>query len=375
MFLAFLYALRGEGILVGAAQWLTLLKGLSQGLGTTVNTFYGFARSVVCCSETDFDAYDKAFVIIFKDAVDWGERLNLEFSEELLDWLKRQPDVVGELVTPDIDVDELWRELEKRLQEQTEEHHGGSRWVGTGGTSPFGHSGRASHGIRVGGSSKNRSAIAVAGERNWGTYRTDTQLDQRDLQMVLKQLRQLTPTGDWELDIPQTIRRTVHNGGEIELEFVRERVNRIHLVLLLDSGGSMEPYAQMVEQFFTAFSEAKGFKSFQAWHFHNVPYGKLYNSDGQESMLTLLQQWTPQHRVVWVGDACMAPYELMAPTYFSNMRGLDWIVRVQEKCPKSVWLNPESQQYWNHPTIRSIGETVPMYPLTLDGLSQAVQQM
>jgi uncharacterized protein with von Willebrand factor type A (vWA) domain len=177
------------------------------------------------------------------------------------------------------------------------------------------------------------------------------------------------------LDIPQTIRRTVHNGGEIELEFVRERVNRIHLVLLLDSGGSMEPYAQMVEQFFTAFSEAKGFKSFQAWHFHNVPYGKLYNSDGQESMLTLLQQWTPQHRVVWVGDACMAPYELMAPTYFSNMRGLDWIVRVQEKCPKSVWLNPESQQYWNHPTIRSIGETVPMYPLTLDGLSRAVQQM
>ena len=375
MFIEFLFVLRTEGVNVGISQWLTLLRGMNKGLATTINEFYGFARAIVCKSESDFDAYDIAFVRVFKDAVDWGERMNLQFSTSLMEWLNTHPDIVGQLVTPNIDVDDLWEELAKRLNEQDEEHHGGSHWVGTGGTSPFGHSGRASHGIRVGGSSKNRSAIAVAGERKWGVYRTDTGLEQRDLQMVLKQLRQLIPAGDWELDISKTIRKTVHNGGEIELEFVRERINRIHLVLLLDSGGSMEPYAHMVEQFFTAFSEAKGFKSFQAWHFHNVPYGKLYDHQGQENIQSLLQQWTAQHRVVWVGDACMAPYELMSPTYFSNMRGLDWIARIQERCPKSIWLNPESIQYWNHPTIRAISETVPMFPLTVDGLSQAVQHM
>ena len=140
----------------------------------------------------------------------------------------------------------------KRLEEQEEEHNGGSKWIGTGGRSPFGHSGKASRGIRVGGGSRNRSAISVAGERKWASYRQDNLFDVRDFQVALKMLRKLAPEGAWEIDIDKSIRRTSDNGGEIELEFSRQRRNRVKLVLLLDSGGSMEPHAQLVEQLFTA---------------------------------------------------------------------------------------------------------------------------
>ena len=373
MFTLLLYHLRSQGILVGTHEWLTYLKGVHRGLATNIDQLYQLGRTTLCKTEAEFDAYDQGFLGAF-EGVEFAEALFEEMiQEQLRKWLEEGKRAEGELVEPDIPIDKLMEELQKRLEEQTEQHDGGSRWVGTGGRSPFGHSGRASHGVRVGGQSKNRSAISVATERKWQAYRTDKRLDSRDLQVVLKQLRQLTPTGEWQLNIPSTIRKTVANGGEIELDFQRERKNRLHVVLLLDSGGSMEPYARMVEQFFTAFSESKGFKSFQSWHFHNVPYGRFFSDSKTESIDDLMHQWTPHHRIVWVGDACMAPYELYSPTYHSNMRGIDWIQRITRACPKSIWLNPENPKYWNHPTIKGVSQVVSMKSLTLEGLAEGIQ--
>ena len=225
-------------------------QGYPGGLVTNIDELYRLGRTTLCKTEAEFDAYDQGFLGAF-EGVEFAETLFEEMiHEQLRQWLESGKRADGELVEPDIPIDKLMEELEKRLEEQTERHDGGSHWVGTGGRSPFGHSGRASHGVRVGGQSKNRSAISVATERKWREYRTDRQLDSRDLQVVLKQLRQLTPTGEWQLNIPSTIRRTVANGGEIELDFQRERKNRLHVVLLLDSGGSMEPHARMVESSF-----------------------------------------------------------------------------------------------------------------------------
>ena len=373
MFTLMLYHLRANGIFVGTHEWLTFLKGIRCGLAKDLDSLYQLGRTTLCKTEAEFDKYDQGFLGAF-EGVEVAETLFEDMiHQQLKEWLEHGQQADGELVEPDIPIDKLMEELEKRLQEQTERHDGGSRWVGTGGRSPFGHSGRASHGIRVGGQSKNRSAISVATERKWRSYRKDKRLDSRDLQVVLKQLRQLTPTGEWQINVPSTIRRTVENGGEIELDFQREKKNRLHVVLLLDSGGSMEPHARMVEQFFTAFSESKGFKSFQAWHFHNVPYGRLFSENKTESIETLLTQWTPHHRIVWVGDACMAPYEMFSPTYHSNMRGIDWIQRITQTCPKSIWLNPEKPNYWNHPTITGVSRVISMKPLTLEGLAEGIQ--
>ncbi len=375
MFTLLLYHLRHQGILVGTHEWLTFLKGVHKGLAYNLDSLYQLGRTTLCKTEAEFDAFDQGFLEAFEGVEIADVLFEQMIHQQIQQWLENAKRAEGELVEPDIPIDKLMEELEKRIQEQTKRHDGGSRWVGTGGRSPFGHSGRASHGIRVGGQSKNRSAIAVAGERKWQAYRKDNTLDIRDLQLVIKQLRQLTPTGEWQLNVDQTIRKTVANGGEIELEFAREKKNRLHLVLLLDSGGSMEAHARMVEQFFTAFSESKGFKTFQSWHFHNVPYGRFFTDNKTEAIDNLLQQWTVHHRVVWVGDACMAPYELFSPTYHSNMRGIDWIRRIVEKCPQSIWLNPEQPRFWNHPTIEGIGQVVKMFPLTIDGLSKGVQQL
>lgn len=373
MFLLLLYNLRNQGIKVGISQWLTLIDALRKGLITHLDDLYGLGRCIFCSSQEQFDSYDIAFAATFN-----GVEIPEQLSEQLLSWLAKELDVDGELVTPDIELERLWEEFYKRLQEQEEEHNGGSRWIGTGGTSPFGHSGRASHGIRVGGGSRNRSAISVATDRQWANYRTDTALQRRDFHVALKQLRKLAPEGEFELDVDKTIRKTTDNGGEIDLEFSRKRNNNIKLVLLMDSGGSMEPHARLVEELFSVASEMKEFRSFEAWHFHNVPYGSLfkdYYSNDKSTIMELLQEWTPKHRFVWVGDASMAPYELFSPGWNDSRTGLDWLKLIRRSAPYSIWLNPDPIRFWDHPTVRAIQSVFDMYPLTVEGLRDGVRRL
>ena len=381
MFDLLLFNLRVQRLKVGVGEWLVFLEGLQRGLVVDMEGLYAFGRAILIQTETQFDAWDLAFHSTFA-----GVELEPEISEQLLQWLAEAQSFEGPRVDLDMSVEEMRRLLLERLKEQKERHDGGSKWIGTGGTSPFGSGGRANRGIRVG-PGGNRSAVEVAGDRRWANYRTDGQLDVRDFQVALRALRKLTREGRPEIDIDGTIRKTVSNGGEIELDFTREKENRVHLVLLLDTGGSMDPHSRLVSKLFTAAQEMKGFKSVTIWHFHNVPYGWLYKDYATRERVSIedvLGSLSSNHRMVWVGDASMAPWELYG-RYHSNpwgsseeragMTGLDWLRRMKDQCPAAVWLNPDPVRFWEHPTVSAIGGIYPMFPLTVDGLRDAVRKL
>ncbi len=377
MFDLLLLNLRRRDINVGMGEWLVFLDGLGKGLVTDLDSLYRFGRAVLVHKESQFDDWDLAFTSTFE-----GVEVDEKLSKALAEWLTDAKEAAGDRAEIDLTDDELRQQLYERLKEQKERHDGGNRWVGTGGTSPFGHSGNASKGIRVGGEGGGRSAIQVAGDRDWADYRQDRNLEHRDFSVALRALRSLTREGAMELDVDETIDRTAHNAGDIDLVFQRKRVNRVHLRLILDTGGSMSPHARLVTQLFTAAQEVKGFKSFEALFFHNAPYGVLYRSFETRERVgieDLLREWTPQTRVVFVGDASMAPYELFEPWGYGHTRqnavvlsGLDWLKRIRQHCPSSVWLNPDPRRWWAHPTVEAIGAVFPMHPLTLTGLRDAV---
>lgn len=377
MFDLLLLNLRRNGVMVGMGEWLTLLDAIGKGLAGTLPELYRLGRAILVHKESQFDAWDQAFQATFA-----GVELPEPLSAAMQQWLA---DSIGpQRPRREIDMsdEELRREFLKRLAEQTERHDGGSRWIGTGGDSPFGRDGSASKGVQAGGGGS-RSAVQVAMDREWESYRTDRQLDHRDMMVALRALRNLRREGDEELDLDRTIDRTAHNCGDVELAFQPSRINRVHLRLLLDTGGSMSPHAALVTQLFTAASELKGFKSFEAWHFHNVPYGHLiedYRAGKRTPIEDLLRAWPAGTRVVFVGDASMATYELFQPFgYFGGAgaqhSGLDWLVRMRRQLPHSVWLNPDPERWWDHPTVRAIGAVFPMFPLTLDGLRAAVRRL
>jgi uncharacterized protein len=381
MFDLLLFNLRTQSVSVGLGEWMAFLDGLQRGLVADLDGLYSFGRSVLIQSETQFDSWDMAFEATFS-----GVELEPDLSESLLEWVDEARPREGERVDLDMSLEEMRRLFYERLKEQRERHDGGSKWIGTGGTSPFGNSGRANQGIRVGPGGQ-RSALAVAGERRWANYRRDKRLDVRDFQVALRALRKLTREGQPELDLDGTIQKTANNGGEIDLEFSRARQNKVHLVLLLDTGGSMDPHARLVSRLFTAATALKGFKSISTWHFHNVPYGYLYEDFANRrrcGIEEVLSKMSPHHRLVWVGDASMAPWELFGQQHSNpwgtnttgvGMSGLGCLQRIRERCPASVWLNPDPQRFWAHPTVSAIGGVYPMFPLTLDGLRDAVRKL
>jgi uncharacterized protein with von Willebrand factor type A (vWA) domain len=380
MFDLLLFNLRSQGVEVGLGEWMVFLEGLDRGLVTDSLGLYHFGRSVLTHTESHFDAWDLAFQATFE-----GVELPPNLSDALVEWLADAKRGDGPPTPVDMDWEALRKAFYERLKEQAERHDGGDRWIGTGGTSPFGRGGRAPGGIQVGGGGA-RSAVAVAEERHWRNYRTDTRLEVRDFQVSLRALRKLVRDGTPELDLDRTIRATVDNGGDIDLVYGMARENRVHLVLLLDTGGSMDPHAHLVTRLFTAARELKGFKSFAAYHFHNVPYGYLYTDYATRERIPidhLLRELTPHHRIVWVGDASMAPWELFGRTHLNTwgstggfgLTGMQWVQRVQAKCPASIWLNPDPLRYWNHPTVGAVGGIVPMFPLTLDGLRDGVKKL
>lgn len=376
MLLRLLYNLRAQQLKVGVGEWLAFLRGLEEGLATDLDGLYWLARAVLVHTETHYDAFDVAFAATFE-----GVDLPPQLKDALLEWLREAKDAGDKPLAPMPyqTLEELRAEFEKRLREQKERHDGGSKWIGTGGTSPFGNSGRAESGIRVGGTGGGRSAVQVAQERHWGAYRTDLTLDVRDFKVALGMLRKLAREGREELDIDETIRKTARNAGEIELAQRRERINRVHLLLMMDVGGSMEPHAALVSRLFSAAKEMKTFKSFQALYFHNAPYRWLYKDYAtydRRQTADVLQKLTPQHRVIWVGDASMAPWELFNNGYGdSGPTGLDWIQGFSRRAPASVWLNPDPPRFWDHPTVRAIGAAVPMFHLSLEGMRGAIRRL
>lgn len=385
MFTDFFYILRKRKVPVSITEWMTLMEALDKGCITNLDEFYYLARAILVKSETFYDHYDIAFQEYFK-----GIDAPAEISEQILEWLKDPLNRINlteeeQALFDNMDFDELLREFEKRLEEQTEQHDGGGYWIGRGGTSPFGHSGYHPAGIRIGGESRGRHAIQIAQERRFQNYRSDLTLDVRQIKIALKGLRQLNRIGpEDELDLEETINATSKNAGEIELMWRRSRKNAVKVLLLMDVGGSMVPFALLCSQLFSAAHSSSHFKDFQHYYFHNCIYDYLYQDiERQEAISTdhLLCTLGPDYKILLVGDARMAPSELMqgygAIDYYEHneMPGIVWLKRIAEHFTHCVWLNPDEPHFWNHPTVQMIAKMFPMFPLTLDGLGEAVKKL
>lgn len=386
MFIDFFYLLRSNGIPVSSTEWLTLMSALQYGLaGNSLFGFYALCRGICVKTESHYDQYDQCFATYFHD-ISPPEGL----ADKLMEWLKDKP--IPEKVSQntsklkDWDFEQMRREFEKRLREQKEKHSGGNHWIGTGGFSPFGHSGAAGHpdGIRVSGQSMHQSAAQIASQRQFKNLRNDRILDTRTMGMALKRLRALGRQGqESEIDLDQTIKKTASNAGELDLAFRAPRKNTLKIVLFMDIGGSMTPYSQLCEQLFSAAHAANHFKAFKHFYFHNCPYDYLFTNiqDGSYAMtMDVLAELDPSWILITVGDAAMNPNELLSKGgaidyfYYNKDPGIVWLQRIRERLPKSIWLNPKPKSQWDIASNRLVRDVFhDMYPLTIDGLTEAIQ--
>jgi uncharacterized protein len=384
MFIPFLYELRARKVPVGTQEALALAEALSWGLhDSSLDGFYNVARSLLVHSETQLDAFDQAFAKTFKGA----QVAALEIHAQLLEWLKeaqgRRPELTDEerALLDGLDREALEKLFEQRLREQTERHDGGNKWIGTGGRSPFGHSGAARPGIRVGGQGGNRSAFQVADARFFREYRGDLVLDGRQLSVALRKLRAFAREGaPDELDLDETIEKTAKNLGDLEVVVRPPRRSNTRVLLLMDVGGSMDPHAETASRLFTAAKKATHFRELRTYYFHNCIYGKVYKTAQLREPVSLAELFAETNRtwkLIVVGDALMAPWELMERSGWNDgdAEGVVWLMRLREVFPQSVWLNPEPQSGWFQTTIEVVKKVFPMYPLTLTGLGEAVDQL
>ncbi len=394
MFSAFFYLLRAKGLDVSLNEWLTLMEALEKDLAhSSLTSFYYLARSILVKSETEYDMFDGAFLEFFKDIQQFEE-----LPKELLDWLnnpKEKPnnyDKDQDEYNRSLSMEQIQKMLLERLQEQDSEHNGGKYWIGTGGMSVFGNAGNATNGIRVGGQSIRKSAMQVASERKFHDFRNDTVLDTRQFQMAFRRLRQFSSRIDapkTELDVDHTIEETGNNAGNLKLVYQRPRQNTVKVLLLMDSGGSMDYYSSLCTSLFQAVSKSNHFKDLKVYYFHNCIYSKLYTDPycipGQWIDTNwVLDNLSSEYKVIIVGDASMDPSELLGRSYYNygartEVTGMEWLKRFQAKYSHMVWLNPIVDMGWRsafwRQTYDIIDKEFDMYPLTISHLEQALKKL
>ena len=393
MFIDFFYTLKDAGVPVSPTSFLTLHKALGTGLINSLNDFYTSSRTILVKSERYFDLFDQVFAHHFQgaDLPDYsGVELD-EIARALLEhWLK-EPDVLADALGIDpselkkLSPEELIEYFKERLREQTEAHHGGNHWIGTGGTSPVGHSGYHPGGMRVGGISRNKSAVKVAMDRRYKDYSLNGPLTQAMMGEALKRLRNMVPAGPKDqVNIDATIYQTMKNGGEIEIIFDRGLKDRLKVILAIDNGGySMEPYVPVVQTLFD-YTRAQ-FKDLKTYFFHNTIYGSLWADPARYKKPQAIDEFArfdPETRFIIVGDASMAPYELMAADGSihleerSSRPGIECLKFLAKIFPHSVWLNPITAGMWGYTqTINVIRDIFPMFELSIDGLEKAVGKL
>jgi len=393
MFVSFFYKLREAGIPVSPTSFLTLHRAARGGLVNSIDDLYVAARAILVKSEKLFDRYDQVFSHVFQGAdmaVDQQDELDFWANALLDEWLKNPKTAAAALGVDEKElenrsIEELLDYFRERLREQEKRHDGGSKWIGTGGTSPVGHSGYHPGGMRVGGESRNKSAVQVAAERRYRDYSADQLLGSAAIGEALKRLRNMVPRGPKDrLNIDESIYQTMKNGGEIEIVFDRAVVDRLSVILAIDNGGwSMDPHVHLVQTLFS-YAQAQ-FKDIRTYYFHNTIYDTLWEDPGRYRKPVSIDSFAgldPQTRLIVVGDASMAPYELMVPDgsiYAFERSGSPSIERLRfltELFSRSVWLNPVPERSWPYTrTIAMIRQIFPMYPLSLDGLDQAVARL
>ena len=393
MFTDFLYILRGYGMKTSLNEWTGLMDALDLNLNEASLTEFYHGKGDPG-KESDYDRFDQAFLEYFKNVKEqdclpealqrWLSRAMTQtpFDREEADaqWGKKN-------------IEEIRRLMEQRLAEQKEQHHGGNKWIGTGGTTAFGHSGYAQKGIRVHGSGMSRSALKVAGERNYRDFREDKVLQLRQFQIALRKLRLLSSKDDGartELNVTKSIEKTCDRGGRLELVLERPRKNQTKLLLLMDSGGSMWAYADLCNRLFQAVNQASQFKDLKIYYFHNCFYDQLFTApqckwEDKVSTEWVLHNLKPEYKVIVVGDATMGPAELLEPggtldyDHENDKAGIDWIKTLKKRFTSAVWLNPLHEKLWDYDastrTIQIIREQFPMFPLTVQGLEAAIKEL
>ena len=379
---------------VSLNEWITLLEGMEKGLHhSSLTGFYQLCRAILVKSEAEYDRFDQVFLEFFRDVPFQGE-----LPEELLNWLEHPSEDLRRTVEelraagfPEESLEELLKRLEERLREQTEEHNGGNYWVGTQGRTPWGNSGWHPNGIRIGGQSRHRTAMTVAGERKYRDFRKDNTLDTRQFQMAFRLLRQLSAQADGTekvLDVDGTIHDTCENAGTLQVRYKNPRKNSVKVLLLMDSGGSMEYYAGLCSMLFQAATRSNHFKELHTYYFHNCVYEDLYEGpmlwlDGKVPTEWVLRNYDSSYKVIIVGDAAMNPYELREPLFNWSTRtygpsGMEWLDRFRKQYPHLIWLNPEPMpsqpDYWNQ-THYQLGQLFEMYDLSAEGLEQGMKRL
>ena len=388
MLIGFFLHLKAAGLPVSTREFLTLLEALAaRVISLSLEDFYHLARATLVKDEVHFDRYDMAFATYFAGVEtifdirvgipeDW---LRKEFERFLSDEDKQKLAELGGL-------DALIEAFRRRLSEQTARHAGGSKWIGTGGTSPFGAYGFNPEGIRAGGEGGHRRAVKVWDERSFRNLDGAVELNTRNIKTALRKLRRFAREGvPEELDLDGTIEGTARNAGWLDLRLRPERRNRAKVLLLLDIGGSMMPHVEACEELFSA--ARSEFRHLETFYFHNCVYDYVWRDNrwrrqDRVETWTLLRTYGPDWRLIIVGDAAMSPYELLQPgggiEALNDESGIVWLERLTTHFRKSIWWNPEPQRGWDH--IRStqlitaaIGPR--MYPLTLDGISQGIDAL
>jgi uncharacterized protein len=390
LFVDFVVLLRDYGVPASPRDLLELNQGIEKGVVSGLDDLFVFMRLIFVKRVEHADAFERAFALYFYGidipAVAEGDPALLH-TKPFQEWLAREV-AAGRLPRRaywEYDVDELMKRFWDTLREQMEEHHGGSRWVGTGGNSPFGHSGNAERGVRIGGESRNRSALKVIGERRYIEYAEQNPLREENLRQALTSMKHLKNEGPRDLlNLDETIRRTARNGGEIDLIFERDLRDKISVLLLIDNGGySMTPFVHITRLLFAKMHER--FEEIQTYYFHNTIYERVWVDFRRlraHPTETLLQRRNDT-RLVILGDASMAPEELDAPGgEISTYGGFDqppswyWLRRLSQRFPHTCWLNPIPRPHWDNAygayTLRRIRELFHMEDMTLGGIKGMV---
>ncbi len=386
MLLDFFYGLRKGGLPVSINELLTLLETLKQHIAfASIDDFYYLSRACMVKDETNYDKFDRAFALYFKEletldefleALIPEEWLRSEFEKSLTDEEKAKIESLGGL-------EKLIEEFKKRLKEQKGKHEGGNKWIGTQGTSPFGNDGYNPEGVRVGGEGKQKKALKVWEKREFANLDDSVELGTRNIKMALRRLRKFTRVGvDEELDLDDTIRCTAKNAGLLDIKMVPEKRNGVKVLIFFDAGGSMDPYVKICEELFSA--ARTEFKHLEYFYFHNMLYDYVWRDNFrrfQEKTETydVFHKYAADYKVIFVGDASMSPYEIESAggsvEYYNKESGAVWMERLTDIYDKVVWLNPVREDYWEHtPTIQRVRELVDnrMFPLTLGGLEEGM---
>jgi uncharacterized protein with von Willebrand factor type A (vWA) domain len=389
MFVAFFHELKTAGVPVTLREYLTLMEAMEKDLaGRRVEDFYYLARTALVKDERNLDKFDRVFGHVFKGLELMSEPLSAEIPAEWLKKLaekylteeeKRQIEAIGGL-------DKLLELLRQRMKEQKGRHQGGKKWIGTGGTSPFGAYGYNPEGVRIGqDESRNFRAVKVWDRRDFKDLDDQVELGTRNIKVALRRLRRFARTGaPEELDLDGTIKGSAHK-GYLDILMRPERHNAVKVLLFFDVGGSMDWHVKATEELFSA--ARSEFKHMEHFYFHNCLYERVWKQNRRRFEDTtptwdVLHTYPHDYKVIFVGDASMSPYEVMAPggsvEHFNEETGAMWMERVARTYPACVWLNPVAEKDWDFTqSIRIMRQLMGgrMYPLTLEGLDKAMREL